>query len=456
MNAWTAAEANPALLCEYAVLGAVLHDNKAYWVCAAQQLKPEHFESTLHGQVFQAMGAQILAGLEASAASLWTKLNRDEELKRQGGLEYFSRLLERGKDVANVAGYARAVQEWATRRKLLRLSFWIDSEVMNGERPLGELLAELRRQIDQCKPVEARGPVPFPQAVDKALATIERAYKRGEIDGVAFGLAKLDAMLGGAAKTDLVILAGRPGMGKSALAYHVAEHNARLGKRVVFFSLEMGDEQIAMRALSLRTRISADKLRRGAINQAQSQALVQAAGELKLPLFVDETGGIDPATLRLRLIELQQSGPVDLVVIDYLQLMRSGVRAENRVQEITAITMALKAIAKELGVPILALSQLNRAVEAREDKQPLLSDLRDSGSIEQEADIVIFVYREEYYLANAEPMDHGGEAHRRWDERMAASAGRAILTVAKHRHGPTGQVTVGFEGELTRFHDGAA
>jgi len=297
------------------------------------------------------------------------------------------------------------------------------------------------------------------------------AYQRdGKLSGIATGLRDLDTKMGGLQRSDLVIVAGRPGMGKTALATNIAYNIARAyvpevqadgttkaanGGVVGFFSCEMSAEQLATRILAEQTKIASSAIRRGGINQQEFERLRDHTIELEhLPLFVDETGGLSISQLTARARRLKRQKGLDVIVVDYIQLLQgSGKRGnDNRVQEVTEITTSLKALAKELNVPVIALSQLSRQVESRDDKHPQLSDLRESGSIEQDADVVLFVYREEYYLQNKEPKP-GTPEHAKWQTEMELALGKAEVIIAKQRHGPTGTVRLQFEGQFTRFSD---
>jgi replicative DNA helicase len=296
------------------------------------------------------------------------------------------------------------------------------------------------------------------------------AYKRdGKLSGIATGLRDLDVKMGGLQSSDLIIVAGRPGMGKTALAtniaYNVAKaHRAEVqpdgtmksvnGGVVGFFSCEMSAEQLATRILAEQTSIASSMIRRGGITEADFEKIRNYSIELQsLPLYVDETGGLSISQLTARARRLKRQKGLDLIVVDYIQLLQgSGKRSDNRVQEVTEITTSLKALAKELNVPIIALSQLSRQVESRDDKRPQLSDLRESGSIEQDADVVMFVYREEYYLANKEPRI-GTPEYEKWQLDMSLVHGKAEVIIGKQRHGPTGMVELAFEGQFTRFSD---
>jgi replicative DNA helicase len=318
------------------------------------------------------------------------------------------------------------------------------------------------------------GFLPFTEALKAAITMAGEAYTRdGRLSGIATGLTDLDQRMGGLQKSDLVIVAGRPGMAKTSLAttigFNVAQkwrgevmpdgHKKTVdGGQVGFFSLEMSAEQLATRILSAEAEISSSDIRRGNIHESQFTKLVDASTVLsQIPLYIDDTGGLSVAQLSARARRLKRQKGLDLIIIDYLQLLSGSSRRanENRVQEMTEITTSLKALAKELEVPIIALSQLSRQVESRDDKRPQLSDLRESGSIEQDADVVIFIYREEYYLKNKEPRE-GTPEHLAWMEEMDKVHGRAELIVGKQRHGPTGTVQVHFTANLTKFSDLAA
>src|SRR4030081_1380994 len=303
-----------------------------------------------------------------------------------------------------------------------------------------------------------------------ALDMAAKAFQRdGKLSGVATGLRDLDTKMGGLQRSDLIIVAGRPGMGKTALAtniaYNVAKaHRAEVqadgtmksvnGGIVGFFSCEMSAEQLATRILAEQTGISSSLIRRGGINQDEFEKIRDYTIQLEhLPLFVDETGGLSISQLTARARRLKRQKGLDVLIVDYIQLLQgTGRRADNRVQEVTEITTSLKALAKELNVPIIALSQLSRQVESRDDKRPQLSDLRESGSIEQDADVVMFVFREEYYLANKEPRA-GTPEYEKWQLDMSLVHGKAEIIIGKQRHGPTGTVELQFEATLTRFGD---
>jgi replicative DNA helicase len=298
-----------------------------------------------------------------------------------------------------------------------------------------------------------------------------QAFERdGHLSGISTGIMSLDSKMGGLQRSDLIVLAGRPGMGKTSLATNIAyniaaaydpevqpdgSYKAKNGGVVGFYSLEMSCEQLATRIISEQTEVSSSKIRRGDITEADFEKLVACSQMMqKVPLYIDQTGGISIAQLSARARRLKRQRGLDCLVVDYIQLMTgSGKSGENRVQEVTQITTGLKALGKELNVPIVALSQLSRQVENREDKRPQLSDLRESGSIEQDADVVLFVFREEYYVKNLEPRDINDPKYPEWEALMDKVKGTADVIIAKQRHGPTGTVKLAFQSEYTRFAD---
>ena len=308
---------------------------------------------------------------------------------------------------------------------------------------------------------------PFSSALTTAIDMAARAYERdGKLSGIATGLSDLDRMLGGLQSSDLVIVAGRPGMGKTALATNIAFNIAKAyrfetkpdgartttnGGIVGFFSLEMSAEQLATRIIAEQSGVASYRIRRGDISDDDFHLITDAARDMQaVPFHIDQTGGISIAQLTARARRLKRQRGLDLIVVDYLQLLSSSKRADNRVQELTEITTGLKTLAKELSVPVVALSQLSRQVESRDDKRPQLSDLRESGSIEQDADVVMFVFREEYYLKNRQPRE-GTEEFIAWQSEMERAHGRAEIIIGKQRHGPTGTVELQFDAEVTRF-----
>jgi replicative DNA helicase len=474
---------------EQALLGALLANNRAY-ERVSEFLAPEHFADPVHGRIYAAIARRIEAGQLADAVTLKAEFEHSGLLEEVGGTAYLAQLVTAMVGVINAGEYGRVVHDAWLRRQLIEIGETVVNRAFGGA---GEEELDAREQLEAAEQAlfdlskenaAGGGFLGFERALQLAVEAAERAFTRGAgVSGLSTGLRSLDERLGGLHASDLVILAGRPGMGKTALATKIAFGAARAILReareadpnavpkggVAIFSLEMSAEQLATRLLAEESRISGDRIRRGEIGQKEFDRFLEVSRELQgLPIFIDDTPAITLSALRTRCRRLKRTKGLDLVVVDYLQLMRPspGTRPENRVLEISQITQGLKAIAKELSVPVLALSQLSRAVEAREDKRPQLADLRESGSIEQDADVVMFIYRDEYYLAQREPKPAAIEgrdeadrlakfeaAHDAWKARMAEAHNRADLIIAKQRHGPTGTVPLFFEAEFTRFGD---
>ncbi|GLS35925.1 replicative DNA helicase [Mesorhizobium tianshanense] len=459
---------------EQALLGAILVNNDAFYR-VSDFLKSGHFYEPLHRKIFEVAAELIRMGKIATPITLKTFLPADEKVGDMTVAQYIVRLAVEAVTVVNAADYGRAIYDLATRRALITVGEDMvniaydapvdmspSEQIEDAERRLFEL-AETGRYDG--------GFESFTDAVKTAVDMANAAYMRdGHLSGVATGLRDLDRRMGGLQPSDLIIIAGRPGMGKTSLAtnmaFNIAEayvpaqqadgsFKAANGGVVGFFSLEMSSEQLATRIISEQTEIPSSKIRRGEISEMDFEKLVACSQTMqKIPLFIDQTGGISIAQLSARARRLKRQRGLDVIVIDYIQLMQgsSAKASQNRVQEITEITTGLKALAKELAVPIIALSQLSRQVESRDDKRPQLSDLRESGSIEQDADVVMFVYREEYYLKNREPKP-GTDEYIKWENEMNEMRGKAEVIVAKQRHGPTGSVSLAFQGEFTRFSD---
>ncbi|HEV7256114.1 MAG TPA: replicative DNA helicase [Mesorhizobium sp.] len=459
---------------EQALLGAVLVNNDAFYR-VSDFLKPNHFFEPLHRRIYEVAGELIRMGKVANPVTMKTFLPADEKVGDLTFAQYMARLAAEAVTVINAADYGRAIYDLATRRALIT----VGEEMVNvaydapvDSSPQDQIETAERRLFELAETGRYDGGFEsFTDAVKIAIDMANAAYMRdGGLSGIATGLRDLDRRMGGLQPSDLIVLAGRPGMGKTSLATNIAfnianayepvqqadgSFKAANGGVIGFFSLEMSSEQLATRIISEQTEIPSSKIRRGEITEADFEKLVACSQMMqKIPLFIDQTGGISIAQLAARARRLKRQRGLDVIVIDYIQLMQgsSAKASQNRVQEVTEITTGLKALAKELAVPIIALSQLSRQVENRDDKRPQLSDLRESGSIEQDADVVLFVYREEYYLKNREPKP-GTEEYIKWETEMNDARGKAECIIAKQRHGPTGTVGLGFQGEFTRFFD---
>jgi replicative DNA helicase len=455
---------------EQALLGAILINNDAF-DRVSDFLRSEHFVEEIHRRIFEIAGSLIRAGKLATPVTLKTFLGEHD----LGGVtvpQYLARLASEATTIINAYDYGRGVYDLAMRRELIAIGEDVvnvayDAPVDSSPR---EQIEEAERRLYQIAEAGRYdgGFQRFTDALTTAVDMAAKAYQRdGSLSGIATGLTKLDEKMGGLQASDLVIVAGRPGMGKTALATNIAFNVARAyegstradgametmnGGIVGFFSLEMSAEQLAARIIAEQTGIPSYKLRRGDITERDFHRVTEAAREMeRVPFYIDQTGGVSIAQLTARARRLKRQRGLDLLVVDYLQLLSgSKSRVENRVQELTEITTGLKALAKELNVPVLACSQLSRQVEQRDDKRPQLSDLRESGSIEQDADVVLFVYREEYYLKNKQPRLDTPE-HSAWQTEMDKVLGQAEVIIGKQRHGPTGTVELQFDAEVTRF-----
>lgn len=463
---------------EQALLGALLSNNKAF-ERVSDFLAAEHFADPIHGRIFEAIRRRVENNALADVVTLKSEFEHSGVLAEVGGTAYLVQLLSATVGIINAGEYGRLIHDCWVRRQLVDVGETVVNRAFGSD-----------PELDASKQIEAAeqqlfdlatgggsegGAISFEQALTQAINAAAKAMQSGGgVSGLPSRLRDIDAKLGGLHGSDLLILAGRPGMGKTALATKIAFGAAQSLMRdvpagevpkncVAIFSLEMSAEQLANRLLAEASRISGDRIRRGDINQEDFDTFFAASRELStLPIVIDDTPAITLSALRTRCRRLKRTRGLDLVVVDYLQLMRpaAGSKPDNRVLEISMITQGLKAIAKELDVPVIALSQLSRAVEQREDKRPQLADLRESGSIEQDADVVMFVYRDDYYLKQREPKESNFDntekfnaAHDRWRQDMERAHNRADLIVAKQRHGPTGTIPLFFEPEFTRFGD---
>jgi replicative DNA helicase len=452
---------------EQAVLGAVLVDNKALERVSAF-LKPEHFYDPLHTRLYEAMLSSLERGsMVITPLTLHAAMKADPGLQEVGGLGYLAGLAQATPAMPNVRDFARILHDLAVRRGLIGIGEDIVNTAYEAprEKPPQAQIEEAEKALYRLSDTAryGDGPLDFSEALRRTIETAERAQARGgRISGVATGFADIDSLLGGLQPSDLLILAGRPGMGKTSLATNIAFNAARAysqsmgddvpsGAPVLFFSLEMAAQQLSARILSEQTEIEMWKIRNGKFSENEWEKFVLTMQDLStLPLYIDDTGGISIAQIAARARRLQREKKIGVIIIDHIQLVEPSRRAENRVQEITEISKGLKVLAKELNVPVIALSQLSRGVDSRDDKRPVLSDLRESGSIEQDADVVMFVYREEYYLKSREP-DPGSAEHGKWLEKCERAHRRAELLVEKHRHGATNKVDLFFDDRFTRF-----
>ena len=457
---------------EQQLLGAILTNNDVYDRIAAL-VRAEHFFEPTHRRIFEICAARIQKNALASPVTLKAFLEDDAGLKELGGPAYLARLAGAAISAFAARDYAQMIYDLAVRRELIGLGRDIAAraaQVAVEDEPR-EQITEAEQRLYKLgeQGVSERGFQAFLKAVTDAVNVANAAYQRdGGLAGLSTGLADLDRKLGGLHPSDLLILAGRPSMGKTSLATNIAFNIAKTHRRgrlpdgtegsveggvVGFFSLEMSAEQLAARILSEAAEVPSEQIRRGDMTEAEFRRFVEAAKALEAcPLYIDDTPALPIAQVAARARRLKRTHGLDVLFVDYLQLLRGGGRgSDNRVQEVSEITQGLKAIAKELNIPVVALSQLSRQVENREDKRPQLSDLRESGSIEQDADVVMFVFREEYYREREKPGDHDLEAMAKWQGVMEQVHGKAEVIIGKQRHGPIGVVELAFEGRFTRF-----
>lgn len=461
---------------EQALLGALMLDNQIL-IKLGDKFGPEHFYDPVHGKIFETIRTINGRGHVADGITLHARFSQDGALSEIGGASYLALLVNAAADPAAAPDYARLIFDLALRRELIRigselnLDAHIPSDDLDGAEKIIEEAEERLYQLAET----GQSSTGFVTFADALAITLENAYSALTRDtnliGVPSGFTDLDRWLGGLHSSDLLILAGRPSMGKTSLATNIAFNAAKkyraeiddYGNRVrkdggivAFYSLEMSAEQLTLRILADWTGIGSDRIRKGDLSKEEYKHLEEAAREInELPLYIDDTGGLSIAALSARARRLQRRSGLDLIVVDYLQLVTAtgGKAGENRVQEVSAITQGLKALAKELNVPVIALSQLSRQVENRDDKRPQLADLRESGSIEQDADVVMFVFRESYYLMRAEPPLDNAEKHFEWQNKVAETENTAEVIIAKQRHGAIGKIKLGFKAELTKFTD---
>lgn len=456
---------------EQAILGAILFDNEIFYRASAF-LNGEHFYDPVHQLIFEACGELINSGRLASPVALDTYLSSSSGYIEAGGKKYLEQLAANVPSTSGAVDYAKIVFDLSVCRGLMSIGAEMVDRAKTSSlddhpsRQLEEAEQSLYKLAETGK--YGGGFKSFRSAITEAIELANAAVKRdGGLAGIATELRDLDRMMGGLHPSDLIILAGRPSMGKSSLGTNIAVNAARSyraekqadgtlktveGGIVGLFSLEMSAEQIATRIISEFSKVPSEKIRRGDVDQDEFDKIYHAARELEtLPLYIDDTGGLSIAQLAARARRLKRQHGLDMLVIDYIQLLTgSSRRNDGRVQEITEISQGLKALAKELNIPIIGLAQLSRQVESRDDKRPQLSDLRESGSIEQDADVVLFIYREKYYLGRSEPRE-GTEEHMQWMARMEEVGDTAEVIIGKQRHGPIGKVDLHFEEKFTKF-----
>ncbi|MEL6916007.1 MAG: replicative DNA helicase [Pseudomonadota bacterium] len=456
---------------EQQLLGAILTNNDLY-DRVASVIGPEHFYDPVHARIWETAAARITKNALASPVTLKAFLEEDEGLKELGGPAYLARLAGAAISAFAARDYAQMIYDLAIRRELIAVGHDIAHRAARMD-----VASEPREQIVEAEQVLYKlaeqgqsdsGFQSFLKAVTDAVQVANAAYQRdGGLAGVSTGLIDMDKKLGGLHRSDLLILAGRPSMGKTSLATNIAYNIAKAYRKglthdgqegavnggvVGFYSLEMSAEQLAARILSEAAEIPSEQIRRGDMTEGEFRRFVEAAKQLEsCPLFIDDTPALPISQLAARARRLKRTHGLDVLIVDYLQLVRPASAKDSRVNEVSEITQGLKAIAKELDIPVIALSQLSRQVEARDDKRPQLSDLRESGSIEQDADVVMFVFREEYYAEREKPGDDKLDAMAEWQERMERLHGKAEVIIGKQRHGPIGTVELSFEGRFTRF-----
>ncbi len=458
---------------EQALLGAVLVNNEVYDRVAAV-IESRHFYDPLHARIYEVAGRRIQKNALATPITLKPFFDNDEALAEVGGPAYLARLAGAAVSIFNARDFAQTIHDLAVRRELMDVGEEIVLTARTADHeiePRDQIVEAEQRLYSLAETGKYEGGFQsFVQAAKESIMVANAAYQRGGgLAGTSTGLIDMDKKLGGLHPSDLIILAGRPSMGKTSLVTNIAFNIAKAYRRgalhdgsegavdggvVGFFSLEMSAEQLATRILSEQSEIPSEKIRKGDMQEDEFRRFVEAARDLEaIPLHIDDTPALPIATLAARARRLKRQHGLDVLMVDYLQLVRGSSKSnDNRVQEVSEITQGLKAIAKELNVPVIALSQLSRQVEARDDKRPQLSDLRESGSIEQDADVVMFVFREEYYIARQQPRE-GTPEHVEWMAKMDDVHNRAEVIIGKQRHGPIGKVDLMFDSRFTRFGD---
>jgi replicative DNA helicase len=463
-------------MAEQMLLGTLLVNNEDM-LKVSDFLDKDHFFDPAHKKIYQMISTFLEKEIVANPVTLKRYFDKDESFQDRGGAQYLADLAALSATTINVSNYGRMIYDLALRRQLVNIGQEITNDAFDKEQALSaheqiDVAEQKLYNIATDYSEHNQGFIPLRKSLNESILKAQNAFKnKGKVSGVASNFTDLDDLLGGFQNSDLVVIAGRPSMGKTAFALNLAVNccqvlmnnfaNRHSGleqdkpQSVGFFSLEMSSEQLASRLIAMTSKTSTSKLRTGHIDEEGFERIVSAAKNLQeLPLFLDDTPSISVSSLRTRARRLKRKHNLGILFIDYLQLIRPtnvNSREQNRVQEISEITQSLKAIAKELHIPVIALSQLSRAVEQREDKRPMLSDLRESGTIEQDSDIVMFIYREEYYLMRQKPSKEGTDAYERWQNDMDRVKNMAELLVSKHRNGPVGSVRMHFDSHLTKF-----
>ena len=450
---------------EQALIGSVLVNNDIIDEISSI-ISSSTFYDPAHTKIYEVIETLNKKGMIANPITLKNFFEKDNMLDEVGGTEYLVKLTRFSSSTKQAVDYAKIIHEMFLRRELVLISDKLSTDTLNAndqEQNAEDIIESAEKSLFDLaeRGSFSQSYIKFNQAIDQTIQMATMAMQSDQgIVGIPTGLTDLDEKLGGLHKSDLIILAGRPSMGKTALAtniaYNASQHILKRQEKssVAFFSLEMSSEQLSTRILSEQAKIRSDDIRRGKVNEEEINRYIETSRNIyNLPLFIDETPAITIATLSNRARRMKRLFGLSLIVVDYIQLMRSSSnKNDGRVQEISEITQGLKALAKELSIPVLALSQLSRAVEQRDDKQPQLADLRESGSIEQDADVVMFVFREAYYLERKQPK-LGSIEHAEWQSKMNDVNGLADIILGKQRHGPTGTVKVEFEGIYTKFKD---
>ncbi len=450
---------------EQSLLGAIISNNLALEK-VEDFLESKHFSSKINSIIFDTLKRFITNNQIADITTIKVFLENNEDFIANGGMKYLLEIAENSVSIINAKQYGELIYDLYLRRELIDVGTelvnksYSDFQSENSNSIIEKVELDLFNLTNDGE--KQRGPKTFTDVLSDTLDYAEKAFKKSsDVAVLKTALSDLDKKIGGLHKSDLIIIAGRPSMGKTAFATNIASNicmdklNLKKKNNVLFFSLEMSSEQLATRLLSEMSKIPSEKIRTGNISKMDFENLLKNSEKIKnLSLFIDDSPALTLSAIRSRSRRLKRKDGLDLIIIDYLQLISSESRNfnDNRVKEISDITRGLKAIAKEFNIPVIALSQLSRKVEDREEKRPQLSDLRESGSIEQDADLVVFLYREEYYLARTEPPE-GTEKHIMWTDKMEKIHNIAEVIVAKNRHGPISRVKLHFNASNTKFSD---